>query len=97
MGTISASGEAHPVSAGNTVVSEMNDRSATIASTGPPVTSGVSSRALVGSKRPGQLAVADVDGDHFTGPAIQQDFGESAGRGACVQAASTLQTDTEGV
>ena len=30
MGTISASGDAHPVSAGNTVVSEMNDRSATI-------------------------------------------------------------------
>ena len=41
--------DAHPVSAGNTVASEMNDRSATMTSTGPPIASGVRSRTLVRS------------------------------------------------
>src|SRR6185437_15459209 len=41
MGTISADGDAHPTSAGKTVASEMNDRSATTKSTGPPTASGV--------------------------------------------------------
>ena len=41
----------------------------------------------VGAQRPGQLAVADVGGDHLAGPAIQQHLGEAAGRRAGVQAA----------
>src|ERR1700756_5603647 len=49
MGTISALGQAHPISAGNTVASEMNDRSATTRSTGPPIAAGDRSRALVRS------------------------------------------------
>src|SRR5690606_9087079 len=49
MGTISASAVAQRVSAGSTVVNEMNDRSATISSAGPPIASGVRSRTLVRS------------------------------------------------
>ena len=54
--------------------SEMNDRSPTTRSTGPPTSSGVSSRTLVpvvhhdplvAAQRPGELAVADVDGHHL--------------------------------
>ena len=41
--------DAHDVSAGSTVASEMNDRSATTRSTGPPIASAVSSRTLVRS------------------------------------------------
>ena len=40
MGTISASADAQDVSAGSTVASEMNDRSATTRSTGPPIAVG---------------------------------------------------------
>src|SRR5882757_2328966 len=49
MGTISATSDAHDTKAGNTVPSEMNDRSATTRSTGPPMASAVSSRTLVRS------------------------------------------------
>ena len=54
--------------------SEMKDRSPTTRSTGPPIGSGVEladvgavehGDPLVAAQRPGQLAVADVDGDHL--------------------------------
>jgi hypothetical protein len=45
----SASGITHPASAGSTSRSEMNDRSPTTRSTGPPIISGVRSRTLVRS------------------------------------------------
>ena len=41
--------DAQEASAGSTVASEMNDRSATTRSTGPPIASAVSSRTLVRS------------------------------------------------
>ena len=74
----------------------MNDRSPTTRSTGPPISSEVSSRTFVRSctthplvlpQRPGQLAVADVDRDHLARRRPQQHVGEAAGRGARVQAA----------
>ena len=49
----------------------------------------------IGPQRPGQLAVADIDGDHLARTAIQQDFGEPARRGPRVQTASALDADTE--
>ena len=63
--------------------------------TGPPMASGVSSRTLVrshayprvGTQRPGQLPVADVDRDDLGGAGAQQHVGEAAGGGAGVQAA----------
>ena len=73
-----SSGAAQAVSAGSTRRSEMNDRSATTRSTGPSIASGVSVRTLVRSwtrtrssvrRLPGQLAVADVDGDDLGGAA----------------------------
>ncbi len=96
IGTISASGDAHAVSAGSTVASEMNDRSATTRSTGPPMASAVSVahvrafqdvHPLIGPQRPGQLPVADVGGDDLGGAPVQQDLGEAAGRRARVEAA----------
>ncbi len=53
--------------------------------------------ARIGAQRPGQLAVADVDGDHLAGAAVEQDLGEPAGRGAGVQAASAVDGQPEGV
>ncbi len=41
---------------------------------------------LVGAQRPGQLAVADVDGDDVRRAGAQQDVGEAAGGRAGVQA-----------
>ena len=73
----------------------MKDRSPTTRSTGSPTSSGVSSRMLVRSctidavvalQRPGELSVADVDGDDLTGAGAQQHVGEAAGRGAGVEA-----------
>ncbi len=73
---------------------------------GPADRLGVSSRTLVrsmtvtrwiGSQRPGELPVPDVDGDHLTGAAVQQHLGESAGRGARVQTAPVIDGDAEGV
>ena len=46
--------------------------------------------AGVGAQRPGQLAVADVDGHDVLSTAAQEDVGEAAGRGAGVQAAASL-------
>ncbi len=60
MGTISASPDAHEVSAGSTVASEMNDRSATTRSTGPPIASAVSSRTLVRSSTVTRIVVTAV-------------------------------------
>ena len=80
----------------------MNDRSATVRSTGPPMASGVNARTLVRSstrtrsslrKRPGQLPVADVDRDHLGGARAQQHVGEPAGRSAGVQAAPARDRD----
>ena len=45
--------------------------------------------ARIRSQRPGQLAVADVGGDHLTRAAVKQDLGESACRCAGVEAAPT--------
>ena len=78
-----------PFNAPITIVSEMNDRSATTMSTGPPVTRGrdvADVRALdvrdpvVGAQPLVQLSVADVDGDDVTGAALQEAVGEAAGR-----------------
>ena len=43
---------------------------------------------LVGAQRPGQLAVADVDGDDLGGAAAEQHLGEAAGGGAGVEGAA---------
>ena len=65
------------VSAGSTSRSEMKDRSATVSSTGPPISSGVERAHVgavehrdprVGAQCPGQLPVADVDGDDLRAP-----------------------------
>ena len=67
-----------PMSAGSTSRSEMKDRSATTRSTGPSIASGrqgadvgalVHPDPLVGAQGPGELAVADVDGDDLGGAA----------------------------
>ena len=42
----------------------------------------------IGAQRPGELAVADVDGDDVRGAGPQQHVGEAAGGGAGVQAAA---------
>ena len=77
----------------------MKDRSPTTRSTGPPISSRVSSRMLVRSctthpvvalQRPRQLAVADVDRHHLARAVAQQHVGEPAGRGARVQAPPAL-------
>ena len=44
-----------------------------------------------------QLPVADVDGDHARGAALQQDVGEAAGRGADVEAVEARRIDAERV
>ena len=51
----------------------------------------------IGPQRPGQLAVADVDGDHLACAAVEQDLGEPAGRRAGVQAAPAGDGDPERV
>ena len=51
----------------------------------------------IGPQRPGELAVADVDGDDLAGAAVQQHLGEPAGRGAGVQAAPAVDRDAERV
>ena len=62
----------HAASAGSTMRSEMNDRSATMSSTGPPIVVGreradvgavVHPHPLVAAQPPDELPVADVDGD----------------------------------
>ena len=105
--TISArspSARVTPSSASSTSPREMNDRSPTTRSTGPPTSSGVSSRMLVRSctttrssllQRPGQLAVADVDRDHLGRTVAQQHVGEPAGRGAGVEAAAPGDLEPE--
>ena len=74
----------------------MNDRSATVSSTGPPMSSGTSARTLVRSctrtrvvrpQPPHELPVSDVDRDDLGGAAVEQDVGEPAGGGARVEAA----------
>ena len=90
--------------AGITIVSEMNDRSATTMSTGPPVTPTVMLRtfmrstivtAVVGADTLVELPVADVDGDNVTGAALQQAVGEPAGRCARIERQPTLDVDAE--
>ena len=83
----------------------MNDRSATISSAGPPISSGVSDRTLVRSctrtrssvpDRPGELAVPDVDRDHLAGTGPQQHVGETAGGRARVEASPALDDQPVG-
>jgi hypothetical protein len=45
---------------------------------------------LIGTQRPGQLPVTDVDCDHFPSAAVQQHVGETASGRPGVQAAPTL-------
>ena len=106
MGTISASSDAHETSAGNTVDSEMKDRSATTmldrSADGrrcqlAHVGAFQHRHPLVRPQRPCQLPVSDVDGDHLAGTAIEQHLGEPAGRGTGVQAARIGHRDAEGV
>src|SRR3954453_14949924 len=51
--------------------------------------------AFVGAQRPGEPAVAHVDGDDLRCPAPQQDVCEPAGRGAGVQRPPPLDGDAE--
>ena len=44
-----------------------------------------------------QLAVADVEGDHARGAALEEDVGEAAGRGADVEAVEAGRIDAERV
>jgi hypothetical protein len=72
----------------------MNDRSATTASTGPPIWSGSSERTLVRStirtrssfcSRQTSWPVPDVDRHHLARAAPQQHVGEAAGRRAGIE------------
>ena len=76
---------------------------------GPPAarrsSSSVSSRTFVRSltvtrsslcKRPGELSVADVDGDHLGGAGPQQHVGEAAGGGARVERPAALDLRPSG-
>ena len=73
--------------------SEMNDRSPTTMSTGPPICSTSAWRTLERSRfvtrsrlEPFvELAVADVERDDVRGTALQQAVGETTGRGADIE------------
>ena len=92
--TRSPSGRVQRASAGATVSSEMNDRSATARSTGPPRSSG-SRRADVGAlqhgharvvaQRPCELPAPDVDRVDVRGARLEQAVGEPAGGRAGVE------------
>src|SRR5690606_33632449 len=45
---------------------------------------------------PGELAVADVDGDDLAGPGAEQDVGEAPGGGTGVEAPTALHGESEG-
>ena len=97
---------ARRAAAPSTRVSEMNDRSATTTSTGPPMLAGVASRTwkrsstvhprVVADARV-ELTVADVDGHHLRGAALQQAVGEPAGRRAGVEHPPAVDVDGERV
>src|SRR5438309_931482 len=53
--------------------------------------------AWILAKAPGELAIADVDGDHALGAALQQDVGEAAGRGTHIETGTVPGIDGEGV
>ena len=95
---------ARPAAPGSTARSEMNDRSATTRSTGPPIASGVRCRTLARSRTSTrgslaqarvELAVADVDGDHLRRAALEQAVGEAAGRRAGVEGPRPRDVDPE--
>ena len=84
----------------------MNDRSATTRSNGCTELGGIGVSdvgaldhrdALVGSKRPRELPVADVDGNHVRGAALEQAVGESAGRRADVDRRDPGDVEPEGI
>ncbi len=95
---------AQHASTGITTVSEMNETSATAASTGPPIV-GDGRRAdvrpfehghpLVVADARVELAVADVEGDDLGGAALEQAVGEPSGRGATVEHAQPGDVDGE--
>ena len=81
-------------SAGATVTSEMNERSATVRSTGAAEVVGLEvadvgalahGDARVVAQRPGELAAADVDRVDVRGAGLEQAVGEPAGRRAGVE------------
>ena len=49
------------------------------------------------AKRPGELPIPDIDGDHPSRRTSEQDIGEAPGRGADVKADTICDVDTEGV
>lgn len=51
---------------------------------------------LIALQGPGELAVADVDGDDMGGPGAQQDVGEAAGGRPGVEGAAPLDAQPEG-
>ena len=61
----------------------------------PRVDAFVKHHARVGSQCPGELARTHIDCMDALGPGLQQGIGESAGRGADIQADSTRHVDRE--
>ena len=90
--------------AGSTAVREMNERSATTRSTGPPIASCVRCRTLqrsrtidarVGPHGGVELTVTDVDGHHLRRAPLQEAVGEAPGRGARVEGAHVADVEPE--
>ena len=84
----------------------MNDTSIVTRSTGCGTSAVVSDRALtafvdrdarIGAQPPVELSASDVERDHVSGAALQQDVGEAAGRGADVERTLAGRIDAEGV
>ena len=102
----SPAGARQPATAGSTLASEMKETSIVARSGRYGRSAGASStrvhaldhvHARVVAKAPVELAVADVEGDHPLGAALQQAVGEAARRGADVEAGAALDVDLERV